>query len=271
MAIRVVVIEDNPANLELMTYLLRAYKFEPLPAVSGEEGVETVLRERPDLVLCDIQLPKMDGFEVLRRLKAEPGFERIPIVAVTAFAMVGDKERMLTAGFDGYIGKPITPDTFVGQVERFIRARQSLPASPMRAKHAGARILMVDNTAANRDLVYSILEPAGYQVAISSNVAAAIERARAIRPDLIISDIHMPGADGFELLVSIKADPELRDVPFVFSTASLGPEFNRQKALALGATGFLEQPVEPQSLLDAVEKLIDQARGGADGNRPDRR
>src|SRR6185436_11747964 len=78
MAIRVVVIEDNPANLELMTYLLRAYKFEPLPAVSGEEGVETVLRERPDLVLCDIQLPKMDGFEVLRRLKAEPGFERIP-------------------------------------------------------------------------------------------------------------------------------------------------------------------------------------------------
>jgi two-component system, cell cycle response regulator len=117
---RIVVIEDNPDNMELMVYLLRAFGHEPVAAIDGIDGLEAVARERPDLVLCDIQLPRLDGREVARRLKEDPALGSIPLVAVTALAMLGDRGRMLEAGFDGYLSKPIDPHRFVGQVEAFL-------------------------------------------------------------------------------------------------------------------------------------------------------
>ena len=117
---RIVVIEDNPTNLQLMVYLLQAFGHTPLDAVDGETGLELIRRESPELVLCDIHLPGMDGFGVAHQLKGHPDLRAIPLVAVTALAMVGDRDRILSAGFDGYITKPIAPETFVGQVEGFL-------------------------------------------------------------------------------------------------------------------------------------------------------
>jgi CheY-like chemotaxis protein len=118
---RILVIEDNPMNLELMTYLLKAFGHTPLEAVDGLKGLERIQQEAPDLVLCDLQLPGIDGFEVARQVKADPLLRVIPMVAVTAYAMVGDRDTVLAAGFDGYITKPINPETFVQQVETFIK------------------------------------------------------------------------------------------------------------------------------------------------------
>lgn len=117
---RILVIEDNPQNLELMTYLLEAFGYTTVTAVDGEEGIEVVLREKLDLIICDIHLPKKDGYEVARELKRDPVLRRIPLVAVTALAMVGDREKVLKAGFNGYIDKPIQPELFVRQVESFL-------------------------------------------------------------------------------------------------------------------------------------------------------
>jgi two-component system, cell cycle response regulator len=125
MPARILIIEDNPANLELMTYLLRSCNYEPAIAEDGETGLKLAARERPDVVLCDIQLPGADGFEVVRRMKADPTTRAVPVVAVTAYAMVGDRDRALAAGFDGYIAKPITPETFVSQVESFLKEQHS--------------------------------------------------------------------------------------------------------------------------------------------------
>jgi len=124
MSARILIIEDNPTNLDLMTYLLNAFGYTTLTAQDGEEGLETVGREVPDLIICDIQLPTMDGREVARRLKSHPQFHRIPLVAVTALAMVGDRARLLAAGFDGYIAKPLSPETFVQEVEKFLAPPQ---------------------------------------------------------------------------------------------------------------------------------------------------
>jgi CheY-like chemotaxis protein len=118
---RILVIEDNPANLELMRYLLQSFGHTVLTADDGESGVAMVRKERPDLVLCDIQLPKLDGASVARVLKNDPALCSIPLIAVTAFAMVGDREKMLQAGFDGYLPKPITPETFLRDIEAFLR------------------------------------------------------------------------------------------------------------------------------------------------------
>ena len=120
MAARILVVEDNPANLELMVYLLNAFGHATLSARDGEEGLRLLRQEKPDLIICDIQLPAMDGYEVLRNLKADPDCSSIPAVAVTALAMVGDRDRALEAGFNGYLAKPINPVVFVQQIESFL-------------------------------------------------------------------------------------------------------------------------------------------------------
>ncbi|RJR36856.1 MAG: response regulator [Deltaproteobacteria bacterium] len=120
MAKRILIIEDNPANLELLTILLEAFHYVVLAAGGGTEGIEMVRREKLDLIICDVQMPGVDGYEVARQLKRDPMLHRIPLLAVTALAMVGDREKVLSAGFDGYIDKPIVPEKFVKQIEAFM-------------------------------------------------------------------------------------------------------------------------------------------------------
>lgn len=117
---RILVIEDNPTNMELITYLLNAFGHDIMTARDGEEGVEQALRLLPDLILCDLALPKMDGYAVARRLRAEPSLRSVPLIAVTASAMVGDRDKVIAAGFHGYIRKPIEPETFVAEVEHYL-------------------------------------------------------------------------------------------------------------------------------------------------------
>ena len=117
MSAHILIVEDNAANLELMEYLLRAFGYTVLSARDGREGVETALRERPDLILMDLQLPVVTGVEAVRQIRERWTPPRPSIIAVTAFAMVGDRERVLAEGFDGYLSKPITPQTFVTEIE----------------------------------------------------------------------------------------------------------------------------------------------------------
>jgi CheY-like chemotaxis protein len=117
---RILVVEDNPENLELMRYLLHAFGHVTLSANNGEDGVTIAIRERPDIIVCDIDMPKLDGYGVARAVKNDLTLCRTPFIAVTALAMVGDREKVLAAGFDGYIGKPIDPTTFVRDIETFL-------------------------------------------------------------------------------------------------------------------------------------------------------
>ena len=119
MSIRVLVVEDDPDSLELMTYLFHAFGHEAIGAGKGDEALALALSARPDLILCDLRLPGMDGFELLSRIKSDPFLKSIPVVAVTAYAMPGDRERVMSAGFQGYVTKPIDPVTFVRQAEEF--------------------------------------------------------------------------------------------------------------------------------------------------------
>jgi CheY-like chemotaxis protein len=117
---RILVIEDNAINLELMTYLLRAFGHEVLHAYTGTKGLEVLRESRVDLVACDIHLPGMDGYDVIRTIRASPELAATRVIAVTASAMVGDREEVLSAGFDGYVSKPIDPQTFVADLEAFL-------------------------------------------------------------------------------------------------------------------------------------------------------
>lgn len=127
---RILIIEDNAVNMQLMVYLLTAFGHSVLEAPDGQSGLALVQAQAPDLILCDLQLPDIHGFEVVRQIKAMEGAAgHTPVVAVTALAMVGDRDQTMTAGFDGYISKPIEPQLFVGQVEGFLRTAPPAPSA----------------------------------------------------------------------------------------------------------------------------------------------
>lgn len=295
MAARVLVIEDNADNMELMAYLLQAFGHIALMAEDGEEGLAVASREIPDLIICDIHLPKMDGYEVLRKLKADTVLQPIPIVAVTALAMVGDREKMLTAGFDGYIAKPIVPETFITQVEAFLPAEQrsemvpatmdsttdssfckgeekdaSLASQPKDSTATGTgsalqtsscmlqryAVLIIDDSALNRELLKATLKPLGFVVTAASNVREALTLAQQNHFNLFLCDLHMPEEDGWAFLHAVKADPKLSNIPLIILTSSIWGETDKTRAYALGASRFLVRPIETEKLLQEIASCL---------------
>lgn len=123
MKLKILLIEDNEQNRYLISYLLERSGHVVETATSGPVGIEMAGRVQPEMILLDIQLPGMDGYAVARALRTDERLRRIPIVAVTSYAMVGDREKALAAGCDGYIEKPIDPQTFVSEIEHFAPGR----------------------------------------------------------------------------------------------------------------------------------------------------
>jgi two-component system cell cycle response regulator DivK len=117
---RILVVEDNETNLYLIRFILQKNGFEVIEARDGAEGVELAIKEKPDLVIMDIQLPGIDGLEATKRIRASEADSEIPIIALTSYAMVGDREKALAAGCTGYIEKPINPETFMAEIEKYL-------------------------------------------------------------------------------------------------------------------------------------------------------
>lgn len=260
----VLIIEDNADNQELMGYLLEHFGHTTVQVPDGISGAHAATTEMPDLIICDIHLPGADGYQVARQLKANPSTCGIPLIAVTALAMVGDHARVRSAGFDGYISKPIDPQRFVADLESF------LPAAPSAAggdsarsasasadgNTARAHILIVDDLPTNRELMRETLEPFGFQLSLADSVSGALQLLRERAPDLIITDLHMPGADGFSFVRAVKADPQLAQLPLILLSSSTWNSRDREIALALGVARFLVRPIEPLMLIDEIEGCL---------------
>ena len=231
---RILIIEDNADNLALMTYLLQAFGHTALAAINGQQGIEAARKERPDLIICDVHLPDMDGCEIARWLKSDPELRSTPLVAVTALAMVGDRERLLASGFDSYLSKPIDPEWFVPQMEEFLCTRHlgPLPStatapSPEPPAATGKTILVVDNRPINLELAHGIMEPFGYRVITAGGMAEGLAAARREPCDLILSDVCMAEGSGYDFLQAVRADPHLCGLPFVFITSTMLNEKDR--------------------------------------------
>jgi two-component system cell cycle response regulator len=266
---RILVIEDNPTNLELMSYLLKAFGHEVLTAADGEEGLEVVRRYLPELIICDVQLPKLDGFGVAAQLKSHRTLRSIPLLAVTALAMVGDRDKLLAAGFDGYLSKPIDPEAFVPDVEVYLPSTQPIPlserliiattsttTSPTITPNRRETIVAVDDSPANLLLIKSMLEPFGYEVLSADRPATALLLLKNYSPDLIISDLHMGGESGFDFLKAIKRDARLKNVPFIFLSSTVWKKRDQIAALALGAVKFISRPIDPEGLIKEIEECL---------------
>jgi two-component system cell cycle response regulator len=268
---QILVIEDNKTNRELMIYLLNAFGYSTCEAENGRRGLEMVRERLPRLVVCDIQVPELDGYSIIRELRLDEKLRGIPVVAVTALAMVGDRDRILAAGFDGYLAKPIAPESFVDELEKFLPAEKRVPrnaiatpalnlpaaipdkSSPRKSR---GRVLVVDDVPENLEFARSTLQPFGYAVFTADNVDHAMELLRTKKPDVLLCDLHMQPHNGFDLLDRTKTDPDLRRVPVVIISSTSTEAADALQCLERGAAHFITRPIEPEALLAEIDKMI---------------
>jgi two-component system cell cycle response regulator len=225
---RILIIEDNPANIELMSFLLSAYGHAPLSAADGPRGVAAARSERPDLIACDVNLPGMDGFAVLAELKGDPALAGVPILAVTALAMTGDREKVLAAGFDGYISKPIEPESFVAELEAFLTTTPAsapalaavTPPAPAQTQSTAATastdaaatpaaaartLLLVDDDRFMLGVLNDMLIGQPYRVLSACSGEEALQVLSHEPVEVILCDQAMPGMRGTEVLAEAAA------------------------------------------------------------------
>jgi len=120
---KILIVEDDNQSLYMLTFLLESNQYEVIQSNNGYDGIAKAKDFKPDAIILDIQLPEMNGYEVTRELRKNEELKNIPVIVVTSFAMIGDKNKAMDAGADGYIEKPIDPETFISQMESFIQTQ----------------------------------------------------------------------------------------------------------------------------------------------------
>lgn len=253
----ILVIEDDPNTLQLMAYLLRAAGHTVASAANGNAGLDLARAQSPpDLVVCDIQLPGSDGFEIARALKNDPQMSRIPLVAVTALAMVGDREKILAGGFDGYLSKPITPETFVRDLETFLTPALRTPPAEGPDRSSLPTILIVDDHRTDREYLATLLRHRGYKYIEAADGTEAADLLRGTKVDLVVSDILMPTIDGYELVHHLRRTAGAEDLPVIFYTAYYNEREAKSLAEACGVSAVLTKPSSPEEVLRAIDDAV---------------
>ena len=249
----ILVIEDNELNLKLVRNLIQINNYRIMEASNAEDGIEMARMNKPDLILMDIELPGIDGFDATRMIRDDPGLRDVPVLALTAFAMKDDMAKAQAVGFSGYITKPISIKSFQEIIDSHLSESRDTSGCSIRAY--GKRILIVDDEALNLKLLSALLTSKGYQVATACDGQSALRLVATDHPDLILLDIMMPGLDGYEVTARLKAEPDTRDIPIILVTALTG-EDEKKKGLEAGADEFINKPVNYAELEARVFSLL---------------
>lgn len=255
---KVLVIEDNQLNLKLVRSLLDLNGFDVVEAMSAESGIERAGETKPDLILMDIQLPGMDGLEATRILKADQELGKIPVVALTSYAMQGDEKRTLDAGCSGYISKPIDTRAFIPKLENLLgqQPRQLSRSVPGKGTHSNRpRILIADDDPLNIKVMKGKLPERMYELFTVGGGVDCVEAANALLPDLVLLDVMMPDLNGYEVTWKLKTSPRTGHIPIILVTTLDSPE-DKAKGLEVGADEFLTKPVSTVELQTRVQSML---------------
>lgn len=275
MTARILVVDDVPANLRLLEAKLRAEYFEVALAASGPEALALSTAWSPDVVLLDVMMPGMGGYEVCQRLKAQPATAHIPVVMVTALTEQSERVRGLEAGADDFISKPVDTALLFARLHALLRVKQVLDAWRLRAETArefgfdsgeapgdaflGARVLLAGGHALEAAAVTEALAADGLLVDHAPDEASAWERLQDEMHDLVLLSLPLAGGDALRLASRLRARSETRDLPLVL----LAAEDQRQavlRAFDLGASDHVMRPVDPPELRARVRNQLRRRR-----------
>src|ERR671911_21141 len=217
MSARILVVDDVPANVKLLEARLSAEYFDVLTAANGTEALEACARAECDIILLDVMMPDMDGFEVCRRLKSNPATHFIPVVIVTALDSPSDRVRGLEAGADDFLTKPVSDIVLIARVRSLTRLKMMTDELRMRAiadKGVGGRILLVDDRPSSYERLAPILS-AEHTVDVEINPAEALFHAADGNYDLLIVSLGLDNFDGLRLCSQARSLERTRQVPIL--------------------------------------------------------
>jgi CheY-like chemotaxis protein len=246
----VLVVDDDPATRELVSRSLRRVGFTTVEAANGEEALLRARVVSPAMVVLDLLMPGIDGFEVLRTLRAEGN--QVPILVLTGKTLSAAEQRTLEDGVSHVLSKGgVAIDELVQQAKRLVSSKRSI-------EKLLPRILYVEDSPQNRDIVRRYLSH-DFEILEAEDGEIGVERAIREIPDLILMDLSLPRIDGWEATRRIKASPGVAHVPIVAVTAHAGQE-ERTKAKEAGCVEYVTKPVERDHLIAVIRRLLPQGR-----------
>jgi CheY-like chemotaxis protein len=278
---RILIVDDEAQNLELMEAMLTSSGYEVFLAQEGEEALRLARERKPDLILLDLMMPGLSGFEVCARVKTDPQTGGIPVLFVTALNQISDKERAMAAGGDDFLTKPFQRTELLTRIEALLRVRHlnrdldralaylheleltrhaqqpKKPAAPTPPAEGTGTILVVDDELLARQLFADVLREAGYIIHEAENGERALEIARQETIDVVLLDIMMPGMSGLEVLAQLGEFAP--DSPVVIATANPTSD-NAIAALRLGAFDFIVKGFKNEVMLTTVARAMDRRR-----------
>ncbi len=244
----ILVVEDNPTTLKMIRVAIEGEGYKVLASGDGRGAIEYIMTRRPDLVLQDLVLPDMDGFELARRLRAAPGGDEIPIIAFSGFLSKMEQVRSLQVGFTDYLFKPVEPSQLLQTIRTHLRSAEANAGTAGQ----GRRILVVNDDPVQLKLLKASLEQCGFRVTLAADGMEALELARLSPPDAILSDVLMPRMDGFRLSLNVRLHPELRKVPVILLTAAYTEDADQQLAQTVGANALLTSPLDSKEMAEVL-------------------
>ena len=275
MTARVLVVDDIPRNVKLLEAKLTAEYFEVLCAESGQRALEIVRQERPDIVLLDVMMPGMDGFEVCRRIKADPNTQHIPVVMVTALDQVHDRVEGLQAGADDFLTKPVNDMALFSRVRSLVRLKMLTDELRMRqstgetlgGEHAeydfsnvdaDAKIVVLEDHPNISSRIASSLEDIG-TVVVTDTVDRFQELTQKSDPDMVIISLSLRDVDGLRVCSSLRSNETTRHIPILVLVED-GDTARLAKGLEIGVNDYLVRPIDKQELIARTRTQVRRKR-----------
>ncbi len=242
--------DDSPMIHRHTVPILEEEGFDVISVYDGKEALAVAHAQHPDLVITDVEMPNLDGYGVCKALKQDSATMHVPVLICSSLGEATDLERGFDAGADDYLVKPVIPEELTTRVRALVRG--TMPASR-------ERVLVVDDSPAQRHYVADCLARQGFEVITAEDGRAALIRAQALRPALVVSDYEMPVMTGFELVHALRRDPDLRNVPVIMLTAR-DSKRDMAQMRAVGASGYLVKPFSQDKCIALVERTLAERR-----------